>query len=77
MSDCLKTITPRVYADDDQIFSSSYNFDSLIEDLNPDLNNVQNLLAKNKLQPHPTKSRLCLLGHHTISTMRSVTILFY
>ena len=74
--DYLETTTPCFYADDTQIFSSSCEFDTLVENLNSDLNNIQNWLAKNKLQHLPNQN-LCLVGHYIISTIRSVTVLFY
>ena len=60
--DCLNTTTSCLYADDTQIFSSSYDFTELKENLNSDLNNIRNWLAKNKLQHHPTKSKLMFIG---------------
>ena len=62
MPDCLNTTTPCLYADDIQIFSSSHDFTELTENLNSDLNNIRNWLAKNKLQHHPTKSKLMFIG---------------
>ena len=57
MPDYLKTTTLYLYADDTQIFSSSYDLDTLVENLNSDLNNIRNWLVRNKVQ-HPTKSKL-------------------
>ena len=45
MTDCLEKTTPYLYADDTEITSSSDNFDSLIENLNYDLNNIRNNLV--------------------------------
>ena len=56
MTDCLEKTTPYLYADDTEISSSSDNFDTLIENLNYDLNNIRNWLSKSKLKHHPTKS---------------------
>ena len=55
MTDCLEKTTPYLYADDTEISSSSDNFDTLIENLNHDLNNIRKWLSKNKLKHHPTK----------------------
>lgn len=62
MPKCLQCTTPCLYADDTEIFSSSHDFDKLIENLNTDLKNIHNWLAKNKLQHHPTKSKLMFIG---------------
>ena len=43
-------ITPCLYADDTQIIASSNNYAELIE------------LAKNKLQHHPTKTKVMIIG---------------
>ena len=60
--DCLKSTTPCLYADDTEIFSSSNDFTEIIGNLNSDLNNIRNWLVKNKLQHHPTKSKLMFIG---------------
>ena len=62
MPDCLKSTSPCLYADDTQIFSSSYDCDELVANLNSDLINIRNWLVKNKLQIHPTKSKLMFIG---------------
>lgn len=62
MPDCLKSTIPCLYADDTQIFSSSHDSVELIANLNSDLTNVHNWLAKNKLQIHPAKSKLMFIG---------------
>ena len=62
MTDCLEKITPYLYADDTEISSSSDNFDTLIENLNYDLNNIRKWLSKNKLKHHPTKSKVMFVG---------------
>ena len=51
-----------LYADDTELFSSSYDFTERIGNLNSDLINIRNWLAKNKLQHHPTKSKLLFIG---------------
>ena len=62
MTDCLEKTTPYLYADDTEISSSSYNFDTLIENLNYDLNNIRKWLSKNKLKHHPPKSKVMFIG---------------
>ena len=51
-----------MYADDTQIFSSSYDANELVVKLNSDLSRVRNWLIENKLQMHPSKSKLMLIG---------------
>ena len=63
MSDYLEKTTPYLYADDTEISSSSDNFDTLIENLNFDLNKIRMWLSKNKLKHHPPNLRLCSLDH--------------
>ena len=58
LPECLRSITPCMYADDTQIFSSSYNANELVIKLNSDLANVRDWLIENKLQMHPSKSKL-------------------
>ena len=53
MPGCLKIIQLRAYADDTEIFSCYYDLTELITNINSDLNNIRNWLAKNKLQHHP------------------------
>jgi hypothetical protein len=62
MPDHLKKTTPYIYADDTQISSSSYDFDTLAQNLNDDLNNIQRWLLKNKLQLHPTKTKVMFIA---------------
>ena len=61
MPDHSKKTTPYLYADDTQISSSSYDLETLAQNLNDDLNNIQRWLLKNKLQHHPTKLLLHLI----------------
>ena len=51
-----------MYADDTQIFSSSYDANDLVIKLNSDLAHVRNWLIENRLQMHPSKSKLMLIG---------------
>ena len=53
---------PCLYADDTQIFSSSYDYNELIDKLNSDLINISDWLARNKLQYHPTKTKFMIIG---------------
>ena len=62
MPDCLHNTTPCLYADDTQIFASSNDYAELIDSLNFDLNNISQWLAKNKLQHHPTKTKVMIIG---------------
>ena len=64
MTDYLEKTTPYLYADDTEISSSSDNFDTLIENLNFDLNKIRMWLSKNKLKHHQPNLRLCSLDHH-------------
>lgn len=61
LRDCLKLTTPCMYADDTQIFASSYNANELILKLNSDLAQVLKRLIKNKLQMHLSILIYCLL----------------
>ena len=58
----LEKTTPYLYADDTQISSSSYDFETLAQNLNDDLNNIQRWLLKNKLQHHPTKTKVMFIA---------------
>ena len=62
MTDCLEKTTEYLYSDDTEISSSSDNFDTLIKNLNYDLNNIRKWLSKNKLKHHPTKSKVMFIG---------------
>ena len=62
MPKCLKSTTPCLYADDTEIFASSLDYDTLVKNLNDDLKNLHTWLAKNKLQHHPTETRLMFIG---------------
>ena len=62
MPDHLKKTTPYLYADDTQISSSSCDFETLAQNLNDDLNNIQRWLLKNKLQHHPTKTKVMFIA---------------
>ena len=63
MPKCLKSTTPCLYADDTEIFASSLDYDTLVnKNLNDDLQNIHTWLAKNKLQHHPTKTKLKFFG---------------
>lgn len=51
-----------MYANDTQIFASSHDANELIVRLNSDLVQVRKWLIKNKLQMHPSKSKLLFIG---------------
>ena len=58
----LQRTTPCLYADDTQIFASSADYGELIDSLNHDLCRISHWLAKNKLQHHPTKTKVMIIG---------------
>ena len=62
LPECLSKTTPRLYADDTQIFASSTVYADLIEKLNSDLNQISKWHAINKLQHHPTKTKVMIIG---------------
>jgi hypothetical protein len=62
MPDHLKKTTPYLNADDTQISSSSYDFETLAQNLNDDLNNIQRWLLKNKLQHLLTKTKVMFIA---------------
>ena len=62
MPQCLKSTTPGLYADDRDIFAASHDYDILVKSSNDDLKNLHTWLAKNKLQHHPTKTKLMFIG---------------
>jgi hypothetical protein len=62
LPNCLKTTTPCLYADDTQIFASSYDSVALANDINSELENVTDWLNVNKLQSHPSKAKLIDIG---------------
>ena len=59
---CLKKTTPCFYADYTQIFATSNDSVKLANDLNSDLENVTGWLNVNKLQSHPSKTKLMVIG---------------
>ena len=58
----LKFATPCLYADDTQIFSSSFDSGVLASNINSDLKNLSDWLTVNKLQFHPLKTKLMVVG---------------
>ena len=62
LPECLQRTTPCLYADDTQIFASSADYGELIDSLNHDLNRISHWLVKNKLQHHPTKAKVMIIG---------------
>ena len=50
-----------MYADNTQMFSSSYDANELVVKLNSDLADVGNWLIENKLQMQPSKSKLMFI----------------
>ena len=51
-----------MYADDTQSFDTSNDSVKLANDLNSDLENVTDWLNVNKLQSHPSKTKLMVIG---------------
>ena len=62
LPNCLKFTTPCLYADDTQIFSSSFDIGALANNINSDLKNLSDWLTVNKLQFHPLKTKLMVVG---------------
>ena len=54
--------TPCLYADDAQIFTSSFDIDVLANNINSDLKSLSDWLTVNKLQFHPLKTKLMVVG---------------
>ncbi len=54
--------TPCLHADDTQIFASSFDYAELIDNLNYDLNKISEWLTRNKLQHHPIKTKVMIIG---------------
>ena len=70
LTDCLDKTTPCLYADDTQIFSAATDLTELNENLNHDMDKLTEWLNKNKLQYHPTKTKLMYIGSsHNIKTV--------
>ena len=59
---CLKFTTPCLYVDDTQIFTSSFDISLLTNNLNSDLKNQSAWFTVNKLQFHPLKTKLMVVG---------------
>ncbi len=70
LPDCLRKTSPYLYADDTQICCSSNSMIELTENLNHDLSRIGDWLSRNKLQHHPTKTKIMFIGskHHINST---------
>ena len=62
LPECLEKTSPHLYADDTQISTSAKTIEELTENLNNDLKKVGEWLARNKLQHHPTKTKLMYIG---------------
>ena len=58
----LKSTVPCLYADDTQIFTSSHDPINIAHSLNSDLENITDWLTVNKLQSHPTKTKMMVIG---------------
>ena len=66
MPDYLKTTTPCLYTDNTQIFASRYYFNKLIENVNSDLNNIQNWLAKISFNIIPLNQKLFIKSSYNL-----------
>ena len=62
LPNCLKFTTPCLYADDTQIFTSSFDISVLTNNVNTDLKNLSDWLTVDKLQFHPLKTKLMVVG---------------
>ena len=62
MPDILEKRSPCRYVDDIKIRSSSYHYDTLVQNLNMDLPNVQKWLDKHKLKAHTWKTKVMSIG---------------
>ena len=61
LPNCLKFTNPCLYADDTQIFSSSFDSGVLGNNINSDLKNLSDWLTVNKLQFHPLKTKFMVV----------------
>ena len=73
LPNCLKSTIPCLYADDTQIFTSSHDTAKIADSLNSDLENITDWLTVNKLQSHPNKTKMMVIGsrynlNHKVST---------
>ena len=62
INEYLQRTTPCLYADHTHIFASSADYGEIIDSLNHDLSRISHWLAKNKLQHHPTKTKVMIIG---------------
>ena len=64
LPNCLKSTIPCLYADvdDTQIFTSSHDTAKIAGSLNSDLENITDWLTVNKLQYHPNKTKMMVMG---------------
>ena len=62
LPNCLKFTTPCLCADNTQIFTSSFDITVLTNNINSDLKNLRDWLTVNKLQFHPLKTKLMVVG---------------
>ena len=61
LPNCLKFTPPCLYADDTQIFTSSFDNGALANNINSDLKNISDCLTVSKLQFHP-QTKLMVVG---------------
>ena len=62
LPNCLKSTVPCLYADDTQCFTLSRDPAKIVDSLNSDLENITDRLTVNKLQSHPSKTKILVVG---------------
>ena len=62
LPNCLKFTTPCLYADDAQTFTSGLDISVLTNNISSDLKNLSDWVTVNKLQFHPLKTKLMVVG---------------
>ena len=62
LPNCLKSTIPCLYADDTQMFTSLHDTAKIADSLNSDLENITDWLTVNKLQSHPNKTKIMVIG---------------
>jgi hypothetical protein len=59
-----------LYADDTHNFSAAKDLEKLIENINHDMNKLREWLIRNKLQHHPTQTKVMYIGSwHNLKIM--------
>ena len=76
LSECLKNTIPSLYADDTEIYASSYDSIDLVSKLNQDLKNVRTGWKKISFAFIPPNQNICLRDQIIISEIKIVIYLF-